>query len=274
MSHDVVVVGATSQLGQTLKPLRPEWRYISQDELDLTRSENLAKFFSTRPRTLINFAAYTAVDLAEQKRDEALRINTQAVGELAQCCERFMHISTDYVFNGEAQTPYGEDHPTQPVNYYGETKLLGEKAAFAANSKTMVIRTSWLYSNYGVNFVKRMLELSRTRDNLKIVNDQRGSPTYALDLVNAVVAAVENGLGTGVYNFSNLGDCTWYEFTKEIFRLKNVNTLVTPITTAEYPTPAKRPAYSVLDKTKIARALDLKIPTWQHSLAEFLKEHL
>lgn len=272
----IVVVGAESQLGKILKTLRPEWQYISSRELDLQNLTSIQSFFSEKPYLIINFAAFTAVDLAEKEKDKALTINAHAVRELARSCENLIHISTDYVFSGEASRPYEETDAVAPVNYYGVTKLTGEQSALAVQPRTYIIRTSWLYSEHNMNFVKRMIELGRTRDSLKVVHDQRGCPTLALDLVQVVVRMAEElqNISPGVYHYSNEGECSWYEFTKEIFRLNGINTPVTPITTAEYPTPAKRPKYSVMSKNKIKKTLNLQVPDWQTSLAQFLKAHL
>ncbi len=277
MTSQICVVGANSQLGQTLKLLRPDWRHVSQADLNLLQTDLIAPYFREKPKMIINFSAFTAVDLAEQKRDEAYRINALAVRELAKSCEHFIHISTDYVFSGDGQRPYREDDPTGPINHYGSTKLTGEILALEVQPQTSIFRTSWLYSEFNMNFVKRMIELGRTRDSLKVVNDQRGCPTWAQDLVEVVILASEkifkSQFKPGVYHYSNEGECSWYELTKEIFRLKGIQTPVTPISSAEYPTPARRPRYSVFDKTKIKTALNIEVPPWQVSLEKFLTTH-
>lgn len=284
MSSNVVVVGRESQLGKTLQLIKPHWQYLSRTDLDLTQVNTIKNVLRKRPQILINFAAFTGVDLAEKMRDESMLINATAVGELAKYCDNFIHISTDYVFSGAKQISYTETDPTEPANFYGSTKLCGERLAIENNSQTFVFRTSWLYSEYNVNFVKRILELGRRNEKsgeplqkgLRVVNDQRGTPTYAFDLVQTIVMAVDklSVFAPGIYHFSNEGECSWFEFTKEIFRLKNVHTQVCPITTEEYPTPAKRPHYSVLNKAKIKSALGIHVPHWQESLSTFLKGHL
>jgi dTDP-4-dehydrorhamnose reductase len=269
------VVGASSQLGQALKKIKPEWTYLTRDDVNLSDPNSIASYFSQKAPVLINFASFTAVDDAEKKRAEAELINIQAVGALAKCCDTFIQISTDYVFAGDKKTPYLESDKTSPVNFYGHTKLAGEHAALAANPRSIIVRTSWLYSEFGKNFVKRMIELSQTRDQLKIVNDQTGTPTFAGDLVAAVATLAMNPdpVAGEIFHYSNLGQCTWYEFTKEIFRLKNIPTVVSPISTSEYPLPAARPVFSVLDKNKIVKSANIKIPTWQESLALFLETY-
>lgn len=291
MNSGVLVIGRESQLGKVMHLFKPDWGYLSRADLDLSQLTEIKNVLRTKPKILINFAAFTGVDLAEQKRDEALLINATAVGELAKYCEHFIHVSTDYVFSGVAtsanskNSPYLETDPTDPVNFYGLTKLQGEQLAFKNNKNSYIFRTSWLYSAHNVNFVKRMLELGRQREKsgepLKVVHDQRGSPTYAVDLVRTIIAATDeiiknsSEFAAGIYHYANEGECSWYEFTQEIFRLKKIKTQVIPITTAEYPTPAKRPRYSVLSKEKIKLALRQdsqrqKNPHWQESLSIFL----
>lgn len=283
MNLEVIVIGAESQLGKTLRVLRPSWQYLSRSDLDLVQINEIKNILRKKPKVLINFAAFTGVDLAESKKDEAMLINATAVGELAKYCEHFIHISTDYVFSGDQSRPYTETDPTLPVNYYGFTKLQGEQLAFKNNKNSYVFRTSWLYSEHNINFVKRILELGRQReksgDRLKMVNDQIGTPTCAADLVQTIVAVIDNinnfcTFKPGIYHFSNEGECTWYEFAQKILQLKEVSVQVVPISTSEYPTPAKRPPYSVLDKTKIKTALGIDIPHWRDSLTTFLKVHL
>ncbi len=272
MKSAPVVVGANSQLGQCLRQRQPHWVYVDRLTLDLLQPQAIAKYFSQRVPLIINFSAFNFVDDAEKKRDEAMRINSAAVGELAQRCDRFIHVSTDYVFSGEKSTPYSESEATGPINFYGETKLGGEKAAFANNPNTSIIRTSWLYSAFSKNFVKRMIELSATRDELKIVDDQIGTPTFAGDLAWVIerMANAATEFGGEIYHFSNQGQCSWYEFAKKIFEFKKISTKVLPIATSEYPTPARRPRYSVLDKSKIANTLGFDGPTWQCSLERSL----
>ncbi len=276
MKSEIVVVGANSQLGKALKKIRPNWVYLDRHDLDLTNLKSIAWAFETQPAVIINFAAFTAVDDAEKSRAEAELLNAAAVGELAKCCGTLIQISTDYVFSGDKKAPYLETDSTGPLNYYGQSKLLGEKAAFQNNKNSVVIRTSWVYSAFNKNFVKRMIELAATRDQLKVVDDQIGTPTNASDLVAMVahIAEAPAQFRGEVFHYSNMGQCSWYELTKEILHLTKSKTPLTPIKTSEYPLPAVRPHYSVLDKTKISKVSGLSIPTWQASLEKFIQEYL
>ena len=230
-------------------------------------------YFKTyQPQYLINCAAYTAVDRAEQEKDLAFQVNAEAVGVLAAICKenhtKFIHISTDYVFDGTATAPYKEDSLTNPQSVYGASKLEGEKQALQFNPAAIVIRTSWVYSEYGKNFVKTMLKLLSEKDEISVVNDQVGSPTYAADLAEAIMKIISAPLWqAGIYNYSNEGIISWYDFAVAIKELIGSTCRINPIPTSQYPTAAKRPAYSVLDKSKIKQAFKIELKDWKQSLA-------
>lgn len=272
----VLVTGQNGQLGNELKVLAKkydQYDYVFTDvqELDITDEVKVKKFFNEyKPVICINAAAYTAVDKAETDRELALKINAEAVGNLAKNCAnikaKFLHVSTDYVFDGTATTPYTEDHPVNPVNFYGESKLKGEEIALQLLSETVVIRTSWVYSFFGNNFVKTMLRLMKERESLKVINDQFGSPTYAADLAEAImqIAAQPNNAG-GIYHFSNEGVISWFDFATAIRDIAGLHCDVQPTDTSGYPTPAKRPGYSVMSKEKI-KSLGVELKDWKESL--------
>ncbi|MEK6554218.1 MAG: dTDP-4-dehydrorhamnose reductase [Bdellovibrionota bacterium] len=275
---NIWVIGQSGQLASCLKDLNLGYRFIGRSELDLANVENIRKFFASqtiKPDVILNTAAYTQVDKAETEREAAYAINALASEELASHCKRYFYVSTDYVYGGSNDRPYSETDPVAPVNYYGETKLAGENLARAANINTFVIRTSWLYSPYGVNFVKRMAELGATRPQLKVVNDQIGTPTWAPDLAKLLKQMIDRSnaqgsraLAPGIYNYSNEGRCSWYDLAVETLKASASKTQILPISTSEYPTPARRPAYSVLDKSKIKEALSLSIKNWRDSFSE------
>ena len=226
---------------------------------------------------IVNCAAYTAVDKAEENVELCTKLNADAVGYLAKAAEacgaEFIQISTDYVFDGTAHVPYRESASTCPNSVYGHTKLAGEQNALTLCSRSMVIRTAWLYSTFGNNFVKTMIRLGRERDSLGVIFDQVGTPTYARDLARAIFVAIRQGVVPGVYHFSNEGVCSWYDFTKAIHRLAGIaDCKVKPLHTEEYPTLAKRPHYSVLDKTKIKETYSIEIPYWMDSLQSCIAE--
>ncbi len=243
-------------------------------ELDICNEQAVMDFVKANGiHTIVNCAAYTAVDNAEDHVEFCTRLNADAVGYLAKSAEangaEFIQISTDYVFDGTAHVPYQETDPTCPESVYGSTKLEGERNALAYCSRAMVIRTAWLYSTFGNNFVKTMIRLGKERDSLGVIFDQIGTPTYARDLARAIFEAIRQGVVPGVYHFSNEGVCSWYDFTKAIHRLAGITTCnVKPLHTSEYPTKAKRPHYSVLDKTKIKEVYHEEIPYWEESLKE------
>ena len=228
---------------------------------------------------IVNCAAFTAVDRAEQDQQLCGLLNTLAPGYLAAAIEQrggwLIQISTDYVYDGTNHRPYREDDPVCPNSTYGRTKLSGEEEARLQCSHTMIIRTAWLYSSFGNNFVKTMLRLGREREELGVIFDQIGTPTYARDLASAIFAIISQGVKPGVYHYSNEGVTSWYDFTKAIHRLAGITTChVRPLLTDEYPTPAARPHYSVLDKSKIKRDYALDIPYWEDSLSECIQNHL
>ena len=280
---NILITGCNGQLGnemQLLEAKNPQHTYFNTDveELDITDRETVAAFVEhNQIDGIVNCAAYTAVDKAEDNTELCDLLNHVAPGYLAEAVERrggwLIQISTDYVFDGTSHTPYVETDPVCPNSTYGSTKLAGEEAAQKACSRTMIIRTAWLYSTFGNNFVKTMLRLGRERQELGVIFDQIGTPTYARDLATAIFAAIGQGVQPGIYHFSNEGVISWYDFTKAIHRIAGITTCrVHPLHTAEYPTPATRPHYSVLDKTKIKDTYHLDIPYWEDSLRECLKE--
>lgn len=277
----VLVTGQNGQLGNELKLLAEKYSqfdYVFTDvaELDITDAEKVTDFFEQyNPSICINAAAHTAVDKAETEKELVLRINAEAVGNLAENCAkfkaRFIHVSTDYVFDGTASTPYTEDHPVNPVNFYGESKLKGEEIAAEKHPSTIILRTSWVYSFFGNNFVKTMLRLMKERESINVINDQFGSPTYAADLAAAIMQiAVKESVPGGIYHFSNDGIITWYDFAVAIRDIAGLKCLVKPTDTAGYPTPAKRPGYSAMSKEKI-KSLGIDLKDWKQSLEESIK---
>lgn len=281
-AQTILVTGAGGQLGmefQQLASTYPQYHFIfrNREELPIDDGKKLRELFSTQSIDYcINCAAYTAVDKAETEREAAFNINARSVGILAAICKefecRFIHISTDYVFNGKGTKPYKEDDPTGPAGVYGATKLEGEQQAIRQNPSSIIIRTSWVYSSFGKNFVKTMLRLMAEKEELKVVNDQKGSPTYALDIAKAIMQVISKEKWVeGVYHFSNQGEITWYEFAEAIKEMAGMKCRVMPITTDQYPTPAVRPAYSVLDNTCIINTFHIKPVPWKTSLADCLK---
>ena len=286
----ILVTGGNGQLGRELQQLSSlysqfEFFFLTRDDMPIDQFELVRNFFNTlKPAYCINCAAYTAVDKAESEKELAYQINSEAVGVLAAVCKehstKFIHISTDYVFNGEGTYPYTENFPTDPINVYGASKLEGEKQATQLNPGSLVIRTSWVYSSFGKNFVKTMMRLMNEKDEVKVINDQIGSPTYAADLAEVIlkiVTASHLQISTwkpGLYNFTNEGIISWYDFAFEIKKITHSPCEVKPIPTSAYPTPAKRPAYSVLDKTKIQETFGIQLKDWKKSLAICIKEIL
>lgn len=274
----IIVTGANGQLGSELACIAgnyPQFIFVFTDRnaLSLDNPAQLSALFEeVKPACFINCAAYTAVDKAETDKDAALAINTTAVGNIAALCKQYntklVHISTDYVFSGNGTSPYTEDQPTDPVNYYGFSKEQGEKLALENNSETIIIRTSWVYSTYGNNFVKTMIKLMSQRPEINVVGDQVGSPTYAADLAQAIMDIITSDAGfvKGIYHYSNSGIISWYDFAVAIKEGKQLNCTVNSIPTSGYPTPAKRPAYSVMSKDKIANTFNLTIKDWKESL--------
>ncbi|MBQ3608649.1 MAG: dTDP-4-dehydrorhamnose reductase [Bacteroidaceae bacterium] len=276
---NILITGANGQLGNEMRVLsaeNKEYNYFFTDvaELDICDAKAVLDFVKANDiNVIVNCAAYTAVDNAEDNVELCTKLNAGAVGYLAEAAEangaEFIQISTDYVFDGTAHIPYQETEPTCPNSVYGNTKLAGEQNALTLCTRSMVIRTAWLYSTFGNNFVKTMIRLGKERDSLGVIFDQVGTPTYARDLARAIFAAIRQGVVPGVYHFSNEGVCSWYDFTKAIHRLAGITTCqVKPLHTSEYPTKASRPHYSVLDKTKIKNTYGIEVPYWEDSLKE------
>ena len=286
---NILVTGSNGQLGSEIKKLSEnsdhEFIFTDIDELDLTDNQEIERFFQNKDISFcINCAAYTAVDKAESEIENAISINVTAVRNLAAVCANyntiFIHISTDFVFDGRNCQPYIESDKAKPINVYGRSKYEGENQALKENPRTIIIRTSWLYSSFGNNFVKTMMKAAEKNDALNIIFDQAGTPTYALDLADAVLIMIdkiqiwvkEKPEYYGIFHYSNEGIATWYDFAIEIFRISGINCTVKPILTRDYPTPSKRPHFSVLDKTKIKSSYGLTIPHWKDSLSNCIKE--
>ncbi|MBR6962996.1 MAG: dTDP-4-dehydrorhamnose reductase [Prevotella sp.] len=276
---NILITGCNGQLGnemQLLEKQYPQHSWFNTDvqELDITDQKAINQFVQENQIDgIVNCAAYTAVDKAESDRQLATSLNAVAPAYLAAAVEErrgwFIQISTDYVFNGTNHKPYVENDTPCPDSVYGSTKLAGELAAQKFCNRTMIIRTAWLYSTFGNNFVKTMIRLGKEKEQLGVIFDQIGTPTYARDLATAIMTAIEKGIQPGVYHFSNEGVISWYDFAKAIHRLAGITTChVRPLHTKEYPTPARRPAYSVLDKTKIKQTYNIEVPYWEESLAE------
>lgn len=276
---NILITGCNGQLGneiQLLEPFHGQHRFFNTDvsELDITSQEAVEAFVNENEIDgIVNCAAYTAVDKAEDNEQLCQLLNAEAPAFLAHTVASrggwMIQISTDYVFDGTNHTPYTEDEDTCPNSIYGRTKLVGELNVQKLCPQSMIIRTAWLYSTYGNNFVKTMLRLGKEREELGVIFDQIGTPTYARDLAVAIFAAIEQGIRPGVYHFTDEGVTSWYDFTKAIHRLAGITTCcVRPLHTSEYVTPAKRPHYSVLDKTKIKNTYSLTIPYWEDSLRE------
>lgn len=276
---NILITGCNGQLGNEIQLLQAQyaqhtWLNTDVNELDITDKAAIERFVEANEIDgIVNCAAYTAVDKAESDPQLARKLNADAPAFLAEAVAKrggwMVQVSTDYVFNGTKHTPYVETDEPCPNSVYGQTKLEGEQAVSKLCPNAMIIRTAWLYSEFGNNFVKTMIRLGRERKQLGVIFDQVGTPTYAHDLATAIMTAIDKGIKPGVYHFSNEGVTSWYDFTKSIHRLAGINTCqVSPLHTAEYPTPASRPAYSVLDKTKIKDAYGIEIPHWEESLAK------
>jgi dTDP-4-dehydrorhamnose reductase len=279
----IAVTGSNGQLGSELRELSylfPAYKFyfLTRNELPLSDNEVIQRSLADiQPAFLINCAAYTAVDKAESERGEAFQINASAVGAMAEYCQsagcKFIHISTDYVFDGSQEALLKENAPVGPINVYGESKLAGEIAAMEKNADSVIIRTSWVYSSYGKNFVKTMIRLMTEKESISVVNDQSGSPTYAADLARAILSIIGAGVWhPGIYHFSNEGVITWFDFAREIASLIDTKCTVLPTTTENFPTPAKRPRYSAMDKQKIISTYNLSIRPWQESLKECIEK--
>jgi dTDP-4-dehydrorhamnose reductase len=287
----ILVTGKNGQLGRSIHKLinantkidnnqgSNDFIFVGREELDLSSENSINYYFDNNDKfdIIINCAAYTQVDKAEQEVELANQINHLAVKQLASITNeqqaRLIHISTDYVFDGESDKPYLETDKTNPINVYGRTKLAGEQALQTVMPiNAIIIRTSWVYSEYGNNFVSTMLRLGEEQDELSVVSDQIGSPTYATDLADAILEIIQNksftktSQATQIYHYSNEGDIGWHEFAKEIFKIAKIDCKVNPITTLQYPTPAKRPRNTLMNKDKVAETFSTNTPDWKESL--------
>ncbi len=279
----ILITGANGQLGHEMRnvleaEMPGHTLYTDIENLDLTNAKTVASYVAKNEIThIVNCAAYTAVDKAEEDKALCAAVNVDAVKNIANAADavgaKVIHISTDYVFDGTAHRPYKESDKVNPISQYGTTKRSGETALIALVPDSIIIRTAWLYSPYGNNFVKNMMRLGEERPMLKVVSDQVGTPTYALDLAKAIYKIlISHQWVEGIFHFSNEGACSWYDFTKSIHRIAGINNCeVVPIPTEDYPTTAVRPAYSILDKSRIKATYGITIPHWEESLAECIK---
>lgn len=282
MSRNILVTGGGGQLGMSIKSLTKKYNYNfflkNKTDLDITNKNEFKKFCDTKKiDTIINCAAYTNVEKAEDEFYLANKINNLPLKHISKTCSKnnitLIHISTDFVFDGNNTVPYVETNKTNPINIYGKTKLEGEKTILKENpARSVIIRTSWLYSEYGNNFMKTILKISNNK-KIKVVNNQFGSPTYAKDLADDILKNLSkiNNLNTEIYHYSNYGKTSWYNFAKQILGIKNIDCEVTPISSIDFKTKAKRPSYSVLDTEKIEKKFNLRINKWQESLKKCLK---
>jgi dTDP-4-dehydrorhamnose reductase len=282
----VLVTGAKGQLGQAIQSISGNYSdidfiFCDSSSLDITDLNNVKQVFKQfKPNYCINAAAYTAVDKAESESEKAHLINVTGVKNLAKICAEnntiLLHVSTDFVFDGTKTNPYTEEDIPNPTGVYGQTKLNGEKAIQDTFDNYYIIRTSWVYSQFGNNFMKTMLRLGNERSSLSVVNDQIGTPTHAVDLAEVLLKIIYHtelidkqkptANNYGIYNFSNEGKCSWYDFAKKIFEINKIKIDLQPVPTSSYPTPAKRPAYSVLDKNKIKKVFGIEVKGWESSL--------
>jgi dTDP-4-dehydrorhamnose reductase len=281
-AQTILITGANGQVGSEFRILSkayPQYNFlfVGKDELVIDDVTAVKGYFDEHAiQYCVNCAAYTAVDKAETETEKAFLINAEAVGNLAAICKakgvKFIHISTDYVFDGTNTRPYLETDPVKPLGVYGASKLKGEQLALQNNPDTIIIRTSWVYSSFGNNFVKTMLRLMREKESISVVNDQQGCPTYAADLANAIMQIIINYQSSiinstnRIFNYSNAGVINWHQFAVAIKELTNSKCIVNSIPSSQYPTPAKRPQYSVLDTTKIHETFAITIPAWKDSL--------
>jgi dTDP-4-dehydrorhamnose reductase len=280
---NILVTGSKGQVGSEIKELSSNsnhnFFFTSREELDITNEQNIKDFIEKNDiKAIINCAAYTAVDKAEEDKINADLVNRKAVKKLAKISKeksiKLIHISTDYVFDGTAFRPYCEEYQTNPNSVYGQTKLDGENEMIKINPhNSIIIRTSWVYSSFGNNFVKTMLRLGKEKDELGVIFDQIGSPTYARDLAQTILDILPNIKNdkVAIYNYSNEGVLSWYDFAKDIMRMAKIDCSINPIETFQYPTPAKRPHYSLLNKSKIKNEFGVEIPYWKDSLSDCLK---
>lgn len=288
MQHSTIwITGSKGQLGSEISLMAShfpglEIKGTDIDDLDITDLKQAERFVEQfRPDFLINCAAYTAVDRAEEEAETAFRINGLGALNLARVCSinnvKMIHISTDYVYDGQSKFPYTEVSPVNPQSVYGRSKLEGEQFVMASHQAAIIVRTAWLYSSFGSNFVKTMLRIGKERSEVRVVADQTGSPTYARDLANALLAIIQTTISDsefwtpGIYHYSNEGVCTWYDFAVAIMKEANLSCSVVPVTTPEYPLVATRPAYSVLSKSKFHYTFGQTIPQWRVSLKECIQ---
>ncbi len=278
----ILVFGASGQLGHCIKKVAAEQGltdiyFPGEDEADILNEEGLEKLFAKyEPQFCINCAAYTAVDRAEEDITTARKVNKDGAANIARLCKTYnaalVHVSTDFVFEGNTPYPLVETDAANPINVYGLTKLEGEQAIAEILPEHYTLRTSWLYSEYGNNFVKTMLRLGAERDELNIIADQVGTPTYAIDLAGCILAIIAaDNKQYGIYHYSNEGVTSWYDFAAGIFDISNTSVKVLPIRTSQYPTPAVRPTFSVMDKSKVKSTFDIQIPYWRNSLEVCIK---
>jgi len=285
-AQTILITGANGQVGSEFRVLSkayPQYNFlfVAKDELSIDNAAVVKEYFDKHAiQYCVNCAAYTAVDKAETETEKAFLINADAVGNLAAVCKtkgvKLIHISTDYVFDGTNTTPYLESDPVKPLGVYGASKLKGEQLALQNDPDTIIIRTSWVYSSFGNNFVKTMLRLMKERESISVVNDQQGCPTYAADLADAIMQIIINyqlsiiNSTNRIFNYSNSGVINWHQFAIAIKELTNSKCIVNSIPSSQYPTPAKRPQYSVLDTTKIHETFAITIPAWKDSLVTCL----
>jgi len=280
----VLVTGGKGQLGQALEELivnqkHSNWEadFKSSQELDITDFEAVSEVLGSKEYAYcINCAAFTHVDKAEENTDLARQVNVNGARNLALGCHQnstaLIHVSTDFVFDGFQNTPYSEEDVARPLGFYGDTKYKGERAIISNLEEHFILRTSWLYSEYANNFMKTMMRLGAEREELSVVYDQVGTPTYALDLAQTIVQIIDaHSIEYGIYNYSNEGVASWYDFAKAIFEEAQLEVNLKPILSADYPTPARRPNYSVLDKTKIKEQFSIEVPHWRESLRKAIK---
>lgn len=281
--NKILIIGSNGQLGNCLKKISEEYldkfefHFTSSSELDITNVDSIENYFeSLKPHYCINASAYTAVDKAEEDSENAFNVNAVGVGLLAEICKNFntelVHVSTDYVFDGDTEMSYSEDNFTNPVGIYGKSKLAGEELAIENNPKTIILRTSWLYSEFNKNFVKTMLSLFSTKKEIGVVGDQYGQPTNANDLARAIMDIITSSKREyGVFHFSNYPETTWFDFAKKIAEFSNSEIQVNSLTTEEYPTLAKRPKRSTMDLDKIERVYGIEPIHWENSLENCLQ---